>query len=302
MFVDKYRPQKLEDVVLDSDLKSMFYDFINKKTINNFLFSGKAGIGKTTLAKVLVNELDAILLYINCGVDNGVDMIRSKVKDFCDAVSIDNRLKIVVLDEADAISSNSGTGSSGQSALRNIIEESSSDTRFILTCNYLNKIIEPIQSRCTPVNVKFSLNDILVKILNILKLENVKCSKQVIEAFQLNIINKKYPDIRSILNNLEHWIKDGVLTDQSNAILQDTSEIVKFILTMTEPDKIREFLLRNEDKFSSNYEELAGELFDVIEDPKKQLVIAEALYRMAICLDKEIQFYAMLLEIKALKK
>ena len=301
-WVEKYRPEKLEDIVLNDDIRSVMEGFIKKGTICNMLLAGRAGIGKSTLSRILVNELNATLLYINSGYDNNVETIRTKVKEFCDSVALDG-LKIVILDEADALSSNAGTGASAQGALRNIIEQSSDDTRFILTCNYLNKIIEPIQSRCTPIKLRFTIDDVLKRCVYILKKEKVTFDTETLTEFAQEVIKRKLPDVRSIINNLEQWAISGTLENKGASESAVLDNLVDAIYKAKDVQKLREFLIQNEDKFSSDYEMLTKMLFDkYFEDKnggKKQLIIAEAMYRMGVTLDAEVQFYAMLLQIKS---
>ena len=300
-WVEKYRPHVLTDMVLDDNIRDVMKGYIAKGTICNLLLAGRAGIGKSTLAKILVNELNATLLYINAGYDNSVETVRIKVKEFCDSVALDG-LKIVILDEADSLSSNAGTGASAQGALRNIIEQSADDTRFILTCNYLNKIIEPIQSRCTPIKLRFTIDDVLKRCIKILSAENIKFNEEVLIEFSQEVIKRKLPDVRSIVNNLEQWSINGTLENKGASESAELDKIVEGIYKATDVKKIREFLIQNEDKFSGDYETLAKLLFeqyfDVEGGGKKQLIIAESLYRMAICLDSEVMFYAMLLQLK----
>lgn len=304
-WVEKYRPKVLSEMVLDESLRSIFEGYIKQGTICNLLLAGRAGIGKSTLAKILVNELNATLLYINAGYDNNVETVRTKVKEFCDSVALDG-LKIVILDEADALSSNAGTGASAQGALRNIIEQSSDDTRFILTCNYLNKIIEPIQSRCTPIKLRFTIDDVLKRCVSILKAENIKFNADILTEFAQEVIKRKLPDVRSIINNLEQWSVSGTLQNKGASESAELEKIVEAIYKATDVLKVRTYLIQNEDKFSSDYEMLTTMLFDKFWDDeeggRKQLVIAEALYRMGVTLDSEVQFYAMLHQLKGLKK
>ena len=298
-FVEKYRPTLLNDMVLDEGIRSTIQGYLDKGTICNLLLAGRAGIGKSTLAKIIVNELDATMLYINAGYDNNVETVRTKVREFCDSVALDG-IKVVILDEADALSSNAGTGASAQGALRNVIEQSADDTRFILTCNYLNKIIEPIQSRCTPIKLRFTMDDVLVRMMHILVNEGIKFDQESLTEFAQIVIKKKMPDIRTIVNNLEQWSVDGVLTNKGASDNGQLNEIIEAVYKGSTAQKVREYLIQNEDKFSTDYEMLASELFNKYEeDGKKQLVIAEGLYRMAVCLDKEVQFSAMMIQLKS---
>ena len=302
-WVEKYRPKKLNEMVLDEKIREVMQGFIDKGTIGNFLLAGRAGLGKTVLARVLVNELNATLLYVNASVENNVDMVRTKIKDFCDSVALDG-IKIVILDESDALTGSGngggpGGGSSAQAALRNIIEEASDDTRFILTCNYLNKIIEPIQSRCTPIKLKFTVNDVLKRCIEILSKEKIKFDEDSLVEFSQEIIKKKMPDIRTIINCLEQWSINGTLENKGTTDAGQIDKILDFIFQEKNARKIREYLIQHEDLFSSDYEMLMSELFGKYdEDGKKQLMIAECLYRQAICLDKEVQAAACIIQLK----
>lgn len=299
--VEKYRPKTLDELVVDDGIRELIRSYLNKGTICNLLLVGRAGLGKTSLAKIIASELNATTLYVNCGEASGVDNIRCKVKEFCDAISLDNSIKVVILDEADALSSNAGTGASAQGALRNLIEEAQDDTRFILTGNYINKIIEPIQSRCTPIKLRFTTKDVLARVIHILKSEKIKYDNDTVKVFFEQVIKKRYPDIRSIINNLEHWVIDGKLTVgtvSDEATVSLVVDRVKLCLEKkTTPLQLREYLLQNEGLFENDYELLAGEVFNNIEDYNQQIVIAEYLYRMGLVIDKEIQFYSMVLQL-----
>ena len=300
LWVEKYRPTKLEDLVVNDEIKNMLRNYLNKNTIPNLLLFGTQGIGKTTLAKILVNELQCDFLYINASVDNNVDVMRTTVKTFCNAMSsTDCDIKIVILDEADALTSSGGNGSSAQAALRNIIEEASDNTRFILTANYLNKIIEPLQSRCTPLKISTTEEDIVKRLLYILKCEKVKIkSKLIFQDFINNVVKRFSPDIRSIVNNLEHCSVTGIFCNTGTILKEKNNEIIDYIINEKKPREIRKFLIENETEFSSDYINLAGQLFNNIDNPEKQIMIAEHIYRMNLVLDKEIEFSAMILELK----
>jgi replication factor C small subunit len=297
LLVEKYRPETLEGIILDDNIKKMLKDKIKHNTMDNILLCGKKGIGKSSLAKLIVNELDADFLYINAGFDNSIDTIRNKIKEFCDSVAMNSEVpKIVILDEAHAIRMD------GQIGLNNIMEMSASDTRFILTANYINKILDTIQSRCTPVNISHKISDVLKRIIFILDNEKIKYTKEILSHFTNTIIKKKYPDIRGIINNLSLMIVDGKLTKHDiNENIQEIEEVADIILEMDNSKKSREYWIQNEDKFGSNYEELAHCIFNKLDSGKQQLIVADYLYKMAIVLDKEIQFYAMYIELRNMK-
>lgn len=293
LWVDKYKPLILNDVILNEDIKSNIQEFINKKTINNLIFYGKPGCGKSTLANIIAKELNLSTLYINCSHDNSIDMVRTKIIEFCN--SMFETGKIVILSEADSLS-NSGN-SSAQKALREIIEDSSKDTRFILTCNYINQILSPIQSRCIPINISFTFENVCKKILYILKQENINFTKENFKLFAEQVIKRNFPDIRKIIGLLELWCNTKSLLPLINNS-GDNNTVVDFILSNKNYNIIREYLINNEQLFEGDYVKLAQDLFNKCNDPKQMLIISESLYRMQIVVDKEIEFTSMIIKLK----
>jgi replication-associated recombination protein RarA len=292
-WVIKYAPSKVDEMVMNQSLKDMFNDMINNKTLSNMTLYGVAGSGKTTLAKLIPKALDYYVHFQSCSADGSIDMIKTTILNYCQVMTEANRQKIVILDEADQISQQ------GQMALRNIIVDSLPDTRFILTCNYLDKIIPALQSRCTPIKIEFSVKDVAEYVIRILTKEQIKFTKASITAFINHVIKKQYPDIRSIIERLQLSSQSGelVLIDNFNNTVEN--EVINFILNTSDVKAIREYLLSNEDKFSGDYIKLAGELFNAVtNDTKKMLIIADYLYKMSIVFDKEIQFTAMIIELK----
>lgn len=292
-WVIKYAPSKIDEMIMNQSLKDMFNNMINTKTLSNMTLYGIAGCGKTTLAKLIPYQLDYYVHFQSCSADGSIDMIKTTILNYCQVMTEANKQKIVILDEADQISQQ------GQMALRNIIVDALPDTRFILTCNYLDKIIPAIQSRCTPIKIEFSVKDVVEYIMKILNNENIKFTKESLVKFINNIIKKQYPDVRSIIERLQLSCQSGelVLIDNFNNTIEN--EVINFILSTDNILKIREYLLSNEDKFSGDYIKLAGDLFNAVtNDTKKMLIIAEYLYKMSIVFDKEIQFTAMLIELK----
>ena len=293
IFVQKYNPNTLQDMILDKSIKDLFFDYLNKKTIPNLLFSGSAGKGKTTIAKVLCNELNANVLFIPCGEEGNIETIKTKVKDFCNALSFGGVLKVIILDEVDQLSI------VAQGALRNTIEGNLDDTRFILTCNYENKLLEPIRSRCTQINLKCSLEDILKKCISILDNEQIKYNQEILKEFVKTIVKKKYPDIRSIYNIMEMWSISGTLQNRGVIDKSEINEIIKYIQENKNPRDIRKYLIQNEEQFSSDYELICSEMFNAYQnDFKAQVLIAETLYKMGTVLDKEIQFASLIIQLK----
>lgn len=297
LLVDKYRPQSLDDLILSPSLKDLFQSWIKDKSIPHCTFAGRPGIGKSTLAKILGKSLDADVLYINAAVDNNVDMMRTTVKSFCDAMSMSG-LKIIILDEADALSKAGGNGSSAQTALKNIIEENQNDSRFILTCNHVNKIEDAIKSRCRPIALTFTENDVVARLITILKAENIAFTKETLTSFIVNVVRRGFIDIRGILNELEMWSHTGELKPYTQ-LSQNVDSLVEFIINEPDYKKIREKLIQSETEFGKDYINLAQKLFNAIDDAKSQLIIAESLYRMMLVIDHEIEFTAMCIQLKS---
>lgn len=299
MLVEKYRPKNLHEMVMGDQLRDMLAGKISAGQMDNILLHGRQGIGKSSLAKAIVAEMEAPCLYINAGYESNLDTIRCKVKEFCDTRSITGGLKLVIIDEADSLSSAFSTGSNAQSALRNIIEESADDTRFILTCNYLDKIIPPLQSRCFPISINFAVKDVVKRVLTILQMEKVKYDVQDIKWFTDLYVTKLFPDIRMILNALDKCITtDGKFIREEALVLsvdEPADVIYNMIKNNADPQDIRKWYYSNEVKFSNDYIALSSGLFNKYNNPQAQIQMAEYIYKMSVCLDKEIQFYSMIL-------
>ena len=291
-WVLKYSPISINEMIMNQDLKDMFLNMISKNSLNNICLEGIPGTGKTTLAKLLVKELNCEYKLQSCSSDGSIDMIKTSIQDYCQLFTEPGKIKVVILDEADQLSQQA------QMALRNIIIDSMKDTRFILTCNYIDKIIPAIQSRCTPIKIQYSVEDAAKHLINILKSENIKFTKKDISEFFNTVLKQQFPDIRSIIEKLQLFCKTGKLvsTNCINNIIEN--EVIDVILKNNDPKVIRTYLLNNEDKFSADYVKLAGLLFNSIDTPKELLIIADYIYKMSVVFDKEIQFYAMILELK----
>lgn len=299
LFTDKYQPTTFDNIVLNEEVRTMFKEMKSKNNLSNLILYGKQGIGKTTISKIISKEFNAIELYISCAYDNSVEMVRNKVVDFCNSMGFDDRIKLVILDEADSLRGTSGSGTSAQLALKNIIQESSSDTRFILTCNSVNKIIEPLQSRCIPIDISnFSLKDVISHILNIAKIEIPNLCVDDFKKFIEVVIKPKYPDIRYIVGKLQSCICDGRLNVSGCTDKDKYSDVINFIINTQEPRLIREHLIKNDESFFRNYIELAQTLFNKVEDYNDMIIIADHIYRMHIVSDIEIEFYTMILKLK----
>lgn len=298
IWVEKYRPKTLDDLLLDDYNKKIIEDF--GKEIPHLLLTGSPGLGKTSLSKIIVeNILECDYLYINASDENGVDTIREKVIGFAQTMSFDGGLKIVILDEADQLSTQA------QSILRNVMESYASTTRFILTGNYKHKIIPALQSRCQSISLHSSLKEITRRCLEILKKEKIEIPENQKKNL-VELIRNYYPDIRKCINELEKYSKSGVLNIVSN---KDTNTLVaKIYDNMKAGDtmKTRKYLIDNEELFDSDHELLLKDLLNYIYDVntcdtmKKQLilVIADHLFRIVHVTDREICCMACLLQME----
>ena len=292
LLVEKYRPAKLADMVL-SDSNRKYFESITDE-IPNLLFVGTPGLGKTTLARILVNDiLQCQYLYINASDENGIDTIRSKVVGFSQTKSLDGNHKVVILDEADGITID------GQRALRNTMEEYSSMTRFILTANYKHKIIPAIQSRTQFFDLMPPLDDVVKRVVDIVKEEGIKIdSKQKVNF--VNIIKQSYPDIRKVLNNVQKATINGKFNVEHSI---DNKEIVNVINKHIQEKnslKLRKYLIENENEFQGDYHNLMKQYLNFVydsnlTDEKKReyiIVLSEHMYKDVFVLDKEINAFA----------
>ena len=292
----KYRPTKLDDLILDAPTKEVLRSMVDNHALKNLLISGKPGIGKTTLAEIIVSELNCARKFIDGSVNNNVDMVRGEVKGFCER-NAGGRLKVVIIDEAEELSNSKGSGSSAQSALKNVIDASENDTRFILTCNDSTRIIEAVQSRCTKIFLKYEKKDVLRRCATILKEEGIKFDRETLLLFGKEVVVDKFPDIRSIVATLELWCTTGTLLRVSESIGQ-VDAVVEFILgNIKQPQVVRQYLLDNDIEFGQDYINLCGKVFNTITDFDTLIVVSENLYRMNNVINPEIQFYTMLIQL-----
>jgi replication factor C small subunit len=287
LWTEKYRPDTLEGYIGNIDFKSSLQQWIDSNDIPHLLLCGGAGTGKTTAAKLIVNNINCDSLYINCSDENGIDTIRDKVKSFASAASFKPQ-KVVVMDEADFLTINA------QAALRNVIETFSLNTRFIFTCNYVERIIDPIQSRTVVFELTPpSMQDVAFKCVEILKLEEVTYTK----ADLVRIVKQTYPDIRKSLNLLQSSIKDGELQQSRDVInLKQTSDQIIELLSL---HKIGDFNTIRQIVADSNirdYNELYRALFERSDEYSNSavatLIIADYQYKSLMAPDKEITFCA----------
>ena len=297
IWVEKYRPAKLDDLILDDKSLRIVSQF--KDEIPNLLFVGSPGTGKTTLARIIVNDiLGCNYLYINASDESGIDTIRHNITNFAQTKSFDGGVKVVVLDEAD------GLTSQAQAALRNTMETYAKYCRFILTANYKHKIIPALQSRCQSLDLKPVVEQAAKRCFNILKQENVKVSDEQKKKFVV-LVKRLFPDLRKTINEVQKSVIDGELCIDSNG---SDSELLNSVFEGIKKDslKVRKHLIENEDRFQGDYDTLLANLLDYIysqpidEFKKKQMItiIADHLYKTAFIVDKEINCFACLVALE----
>lgn len=308
LLIEKYRPVTLDDLVLTKENRKFFESLKNKQEIPNLLFLGPPGIGKSALSKIIVNSiLDCQYLYINASDESGVDAIRSKVKNFAQTRSVDGKIKVCILDEADHLSTvTSGSGqTNAQAALRNLMEEYSATCRFILTGNYKHKIIPALQSRCQDFDLVPPVDDCIKRCAFILKSEGIKVDESE-KPKLIELVRSIFPDLRKTINTLQKCTIDGELHIVKQADKKDFAEkVFKRVQEKFNVNDLRAYIITNEVLFDNNYHLLLQGLFNVIfdcdwaEDKKRlaMLTVSEGLYRNAFVMDKEINCFATILNL-----
>lgn len=300
LYVEKYQPKTIADCILPQDLKDVFQQHADSGHIPNFLLTGPPGLGKTTIAKALCHEIDAEYLFINGSEENGIDVLRSKIKSFASTVSLMDQHKVIIIDEADYMNANSL-----QPALRSFIQEFSNNCRFIFTCNYVDRIIEPLHSRFAIVDFKINNKDVpklqaqfFKRTLEILDAEDVKYDKAVIAE----VIKKHFPDFRRVLNELQRYAPAGIIDSE---ILVDYNknnyhELVKMMADKKFND-VRKWVGLNSDIDQSRlFKDLYTNSADFLVPetiPQLILILADYQYKAAFVADKEINLMACLTEI-----
>ena len=299
LWCEKYRPQKVEDCILPDAIKSTFMDYVVRKEIPNLLLSGTAGVGKTTIAKALCQEVGCDWLLINGSDESGIDVLRTKIKNYASSVSLMGGRKVVIIDEADYLNPNST-----QPAMRGAIEEFASNCSFIFTCNFKNRIIDPIHSRCSVIDFKVNGSrqkmaaDFFKRVEWILEQENITYDKKVVAA----VITKHFPDNRRVINELQRYSVSGTI---DAGILSNIADIQLESLTTSLKEKdfasVRKWVTNNLDNDPVKiYRKLYDTLYEVLKAntvPQLVLILAKYQYQSAFVADHEINMVACLTEI-----
>jgi DNA polymerase III delta prime subunit len=297
IWVEKYRPVTLDDLILDESSLRVVNQF--KDEIPNLLFVGSPGTGKTTLARIIVNDiLGCNYLYINASDESGIDTIRHNITNFAQTKSFDGGIKVVVLDEAD------GLTPQAQAALRNTMESFAKYCRFILTANYKHKIIPALQSRCQSLDLKPVIEQAVKRCYNILQQEKVNISDEQKKKF-VQLVKRFFPDLRKTINEIQKAVVDSELCISNSGTDNELLEKI-YQGVSTDTLKLRKYLIENEDRFQGDYDTLLGTFLDhiylkQIDDMKKKemiAIIADHLYKSAFVVDKEINAFACFISLE----
>ena len=302
LWVEQYRPKTVDDCIFPQSLKNTFKEFVEQGKIPNVILSGGPGVGKTTIAKAVLDEIGATYMMINGSEESGIDVLRTKIKNFASTVSLEGGRKYLILDEADYLNPQST-----QPALRGFMEEFHQNCGFILTCNYKNRLIEPIHSRCSVIDFSIPKSekqnlalDFMSRVESILVLENIKYEKKVLAE----VIQRHFPDWRRTLNELQRYSVSGCI---DAGILIDMAEIniKELMLFMKEKEftNVRKWVVNNLDMDSvrlirSVYDSLYTFL-DHSTIPHAVCILADYSYRGAFVADQEINTLACLTEMMA---
>ena len=298
LWTEKYRPKNIEDCILPERLKKPFQEYVTQKNIPNLLLTGGAGVGKTTVAKAMCNEIGCDFMIINGSDENGIDMVRNKITNYASSMSFTGGRKVIIIDEADYLSANA------QAAFRNAIEEFAGNCSFIFTCNFKNKIIEPLHSRCAVIEFTLKASEkssmaaqFFKRVQTILSDEEIAYETPVVAE----LIKKHFPDFRRVINELQRFSKFGKIDTGVLAQIVDVSlaDIIKFI-----KDKdfgaIRKWVASNDVDPASLYRKLYDNLYEVLKPqsiPQAVIIIADYQYKQAFVADQEINLVACLTEL-----
>jgi len=300
LWVEEYRPKDVSSCILPKNLKDTFTEFVESETIPNLILSGGPGVGKTTIAKAMIEQIGATYMMINGSEESGIDVLRTKIKNFASTVSLEGGRKYLILDEADYLNPQST-----QPALRGFMEEFSNNCGFILTCNYKNRLIPPLHSRCSTIDFRI-LNsekpqlakEFFVRVQDILNKEKVEFEVKVVAE----VLNKYFPDWRRVLNELQRYsasgkIDSGILTNLSEVNINELMQALK----KKEFTVVRKWIVHNLDNDPSRiFRRIYDNLYDNVDAvtiPHAVIILAEYSYKSAFVADQEINMLACLTEV-----
>ena len=301
LWTEKYRPKNINDCILPERLKKPFQEYVNQSNIPNLLLSGGAGVGKTTVAKAMCEEIGCDYLVINGSDESGIDTFRTKIKNYASSMSLSGGRKVIIIDEADYLNPNST-----QPALRNAIEEFAGNCSFIFTCNYKNRIIDPLHSRCAVVEFSLKSNEkaemakqFMARVVNILETEKVEADKSVIAE----LIKKHFPDFRRVINELQRYsqfgkIDTGVLAQIGNIQIDAITQYLK----EKNFNAVRKWVGTSDIDANTVFRQVYDALYDIMKPqaiPNAVLIIADYQYKNAFVADTEINLVACLTELMA---
>ena len=301
LWTEKYRPQTVEDCILPERLKAVFQEYVNQKQIPNLLLAGGAGVGKTTIAKAMCNEIGCDFMVINGSDESGIDTFRTKIKNYASSMSLTGGRKVIIIDEADYLNPNST-----QPALRNAIEEFAINCSFIFTCNYKSKIIDPLHSRCAVVEFGMKNDEkqkmaaaFFKRTTQILDTEKVEYDEKVIAE----VVKKHFPDFRRVINELQRYSKLGKIDIGILSQIGDIS-ISQIVKHLKEKDfaSVRKWAATNDIDSTTFFRKLYDSLYDIVKPqsiPQAVLILADYQYKQAFVADQEINIVACLTEIMA---
>ena len=301
LWTERYRPATVKDCILPERLKTVFQEYVNQKQIPNLLLSGGAGVGKTTVAKAMCNEIGCDYMVINGSDESGIDVFRTKIKNYASSMSLSGGRKVIIIDEADYLNPNST-----QPALRNAIEEFASNCSFIFTCNYKTRIIEPLHSRCAVVDFGLQNGEkaqmasaFFKRIEFVLDSEKVDYDKKVIAE----LIKKHFPDFRRVINELQRYSQLGKIDVGILSQIGDIS-ITQIVKHLKEKDfaSVRKWAATTEIDNTTFFRKLYDSLYDIMKPqsiPQTVLILADYQYKQAFVADAEINLVACLTEIMA---
>ena len=305
LWVEQYRPSKIDDCILPKELKKTFQQFVDDNHIPNLILAGGPGVGKTTIAKAMLDQMGVTSMMINGSEESGIDVLRTKIKNFASTVSLEGGRKYLILDESDYLNPQST-----QPALRGFMEEFHKNCGFILTCNYKNRLIEPLHSRCGSVDFKITkqekpqlANAFFKRVKNILEQESIKYDEKVVAE----LINKYFPDWRRTLNEMQKYsasgqIDSGILVNLSEVSINELMDALK----KKEFTVVRKWIVNNLDNDPNRmYRLVYDSLYDYLDGstiPHAVLLIGKYSYQSAFVADQEINMLACMTELMSTVK